>query len=154
MIPGIYFSVPFEMGNVVVHADANGVVKAIRFDLDGLYDERRTVSKLRTDMIRYFEGIEVVWDVDLDLKGLPDFTRRVYEKVARIPYGYLSTYGEIANDVGCIGGARAVGQVMAANRFPLIVPCHRIISSGGAIGGFSSGIDLKRHLLGLEGIDI
>jgi len=149
-----YFTVPFEMGKVIVHTSADGIVTAIDFDLEDLYDERRTTSKIGTDMSRYFEGDEIMWDFELALEGLTDFNRRVYDRVARIPYGQTSTYGEIATDVGCSGGARAVGQAMASNRFPLVVPCHRVISGNRAIGGFSSGIDLKRYLLRLEGVDL
>lgn len=154
MISGTYFTVPFQMGKIIVHTSADGSVTAIDFDLEGLYDEKRTASKLGSDMRRYFAGDEVTWDLELDLGGLTDFTRRVYDRVARIPYGQTSTYGEIAIDVGCIGGARAVGQAMAGNRFPLVVPCHRVISGNREIGGFSSGIGLKRYLLRLEGVDL
>jgi methylated-DNA-[protein]-cysteine S-methyltransferase len=90
----------------------------------------------------------------MDLGGVTEFTRRVYDRVALIPYGQTSTYGKIAVDVGCRGGGRAVGQAMAGNRFPLVIPCHRVISENRAIGGFSSGVDLKRYLLHLEGVDL
>jgi O-6-methylguanine DNA methyltransferase len=149
-----FFTVPFEMGKVVVHTSADGNVTAIDFDLADLYEDRQTDLKLGIDMSWYFEGKEVTWDIELDLVGITEFTRRVYDRVARIPYGQTSTYGRIAVDVGCRGGARAVGQVMASNRFPLVVPCHRVISGNRTIGGFSSGIDLKRYLLRLEGVDL
>jgi methylated-DNA-[protein]-cysteine S-methyltransferase len=154
MKPDTYFTVLFEMGQVVVHTSANGRVTGIDFDLEGFFKAKRASSTLGSDMRRYFEGHEVPWNLELDLDGLTDFTRRVYDRVARIPYGQTETYGAIARDVGCSGGGRAVGQAMAGNRFPLVVPCHRVIASGRAIGGFSSGIDLKRYLLRLEGIDI
>jgi methylated-DNA-[protein]-cysteine S-methyltransferase len=136
MMSETYFTVPFEMGKVVVHTNTDGKVTAIEFDLEGLYDERQT-------------GF-----LEMDLGGVTEFTRKVYDRVARIPYGQTSTYGKIAVDVGCRGGARAVGQAMAGNRFPLVIPCHRVISGNMAIGGFSSGIDLKRYLLRLEGVDL
>ncbi len=154
MMSETYFTVPFEMGKVVVHTNTDGKVTAIKFDLEGLYDERQTDLKLGIDMSCYFRGQEVAWDLEMDLEGVTEFTRRVYERVARIPYGQTSTYGKIAVDVGCRGGARAVGQAMAGNRFPLVVPCHRVISENMALGGFSSGIDLKRYLLRLEGVDL
>jgi len=154
MISETYFSVPFPLGKVIVHTGTDGRVTAIDFDLKGAYEERKTTSKLGTDMARYFEGDYVQWDIRLDMEGITDFRRRVYDRVARIPYGKTSTYGEIASDVGCGGGARAVGQAMASNRFPLVVPCHRVISGDRSIGGFSSGIELKRYLLRLEGVDL
>ena len=152
MKPETYFTVPFKMGQVVVNLRADGSVTSIDFDLEGIYNEKRTASKLGTEMGLYFDGREVRWEIELDFAGVTDFNRRVYDRVAMIPYGQISTYGEIARDVGCSGGGRAVGQAMAGNRFPLVVPCHRVISRDRAIGGFSSGIDLKRYLLRLEGI--
>lgn len=154
MTPGSYFTVPFDKGKVVVHMNDRGIVTDIEFDLDSLYDARPSDSRIGNRICRYFEGQEVNWGVELDLRGVTRFRRKVYERVARIPYGQTSTYGEIAADVGCPGGARAVGQAMACNRLPLVVPCHRVISGNGKIGGFSSGIALKRFLLGLEGVDI
>ena len=150
---GSYFTVPFERGKVVVHNNATGCVKAIDFDLGGLYCEQPTDLKLGKDIYSYFRGDKVTWDLELDMEGVTDFTQRVYERAARIPYGRTLTYGQIAADVGCDGGARAVGQAMARNRFALIVPCHRVISGNMTIGGFSSGIELKRYLLRLEGVD-
>jgi len=154
MMSETYFTVPFKMGQVVVHTSANGRVTGIDFDLEGFFEAKRASSTLGSDMRRYFEGDDVTWNVELDLAGVGDFKSRVYDRVGRIPYGQLSTYGEIARDVGCSGGARAVGQAMATNRFPLIVPCHRVIAGNRAIGGFSSGINLKRYLLQLEGVDL
>lgn len=148
-----YFTVPFELGKVVVRTGNSGYVKSIYFDLENQYAEKQTDSTLAFQIERYFGGEDIRWDQVLDLEGLSEFTRRVYNRVSRIPYGQVSTYGEVAEEVGCIGGARAVGQTMARNRFPLIIPCHRVISSNRSIGGFSSGIDLKRYLLRLEGMD-
>ena len=149
-----YYTVPFEMGKVVIHTNRNGDVTSIHFDRKERYRHRSGHTRLAHEISRYFRGHKVRWDPELDLEGLTEFTRRVYERVARIPYGETATYGEIASDVGSHGGARAVGQAMAGNRFPLVVPCHRVISGNLAIGGFSSGLDLKRYLLRLEGVDL
>ena len=72
----------------------------------------------------------------------------------KIPYGETVSYGQIALDVGSPGGGRAVGQAMGRNRFPLVIPCHRVIAGDGRIGGFSGGLDLKRFLLSLEGVHL
>lgn len=149
-----YFTVPFEMGRVVIRTGEDGRVEAIHFDLENDHREREEVSGPGTRVRSYLEGREVRWDFELNLDGLTAFRRKVYERVARIPYGKTATYGEIAADVGCTGGARAVGQAMACNMFPLVVPCHRVVAGNGKIGGFSSGVPLKRYLLKLEGIDI
>jgi methylated-DNA-[protein]-cysteine S-methyltransferase len=92
-------------------------------------------------------------DVDVDLSHLRPFARRVAQRCRRIPRGSTMTYAQLAAACGSPGAARAVGNVMATNRYPLIVPCHRVVGSSGSLGGFSapSGIELKRELLELEG---
>lgn len=91
-------------------------------------------------------------DVAIDLGPQSDFQRRVVRCCRRIAYGKTATYGQLARLAGFPGAARAVGQVMAANRVPIIVPCHRVVAAGGSLGGFSApgGVALKRRLLELE----
>src|SRR5690606_2877368 len=88
-------------------------------------------------------------EIPLDLDGVPAFHRRVYEAVRAIPAGCTTTYGELAARIGAPGAARAVGQAMAQNPFTLIVPCHRVLSSAGRLGGFSAhgGVVTKMRLL-------
>jgi methylated-DNA-[protein]-cysteine S-methyltransferase len=92
-------------------------------------------------------------DVPLELSGLPAFHARVYRAVRTIPPGATLSYGEVAALAGAPGAARAVGNALARNPFPLIVPCHRVIGSGGRIGGYSApgGLATKRRLLTIEG---
>lgn len=102
---------------------------------------------------RYLEGEPVDFSkVAVDGSHLSAFQQRVVAACRAIPRGVTRTYGELAAAVGSPGAARAVGQVMAANRTPLVVPCHRVVASGGALGGFSApqGIVMKRRLLDLE----
>jgi methylated-DNA-[protein]-cysteine S-methyltransferase len=95
-------------------------------------------------------------DVELDLDGVPDFDRQVYALVRALPRGVTATYGEIASRAGAPGAAQAVGQVMGHNRFPLVVPCHRVVAAGGGNGGFSApgGVDTKLRLLALESVTL
>ena len=88
----------------------------------------------------------------LDMSGQADFHRRTYAIALAIPPGETRSYGEIAQQLGEPGSARAVGQAMGSNPFPPIVPCHRVLAAGGRSGGFSSpgGLDMKRRLLGIE----
>jgi methylated-DNA-[protein]-cysteine S-methyltransferase len=88
--------------------------------------------------------------VPLDLSGLSPFHRRVLQATRRIPYGRTATYRDLARRVGRPRAARAVGQAMARNPVPLVIPCHRVVAAGGGLGGFSGGLDLKRRLLALE----
>ncbi len=92
--------------------------------------------------------------IALDMNGVPDFHRRVYEFSRSIPPGRTLTYGEIAAKVGQKNAARAVGQAMGRNPFPLIVPCHRVLAAGRKLGGFSAngGIATKLKLLTIEGV--
>ena len=86
-----------------------------------------------------------------DLGSLPEFTRKVLRLCGRIPPGSVRTYGQLAAAAGRPGAARAVGQAMAANPLPLVIPCHRVVRSGGFIGGYTGGTAWKEFLLGREG---
>jgi methylated-DNA-[protein]-cysteine S-methyltransferase len=91
--------------------------------------------------------------IALDLDGVPEFHCRVYEAARTIPPGNTLSYGDIARRVGAPGAARAVGQALGRNPFPIIVPCHRVLAAGGKIGGFSAqgGVATKRRMLAIEG---
>ena len=91
-------------------------------------------------------------DVALDMDGVPDFNRRVYEVARTIPWGATLSYGEIAKRLGDPGVARDVGQALGQNPFAIVVPCHRVLAAGGKWGGFSArgGVSTKRRLLSIE----
>ena len=91
-------------------------------------------------------------DVDVDWQPPTDFGRRVLERCRRIPYGATMTYGQLAKQAGRPGAARAVGNCMARNQIPLIIPCHRVTPAGGAPGAYSApgGARMKLRLLDLE----
>jgi O-6-methylguanine DNA methyltransferase len=119
--------------------------------------ERRADMELARDVLarlgRYVEGQSVAFDdLPLAIDHLSPFQQRVVAACRAIRYGATRTYGELAAAAGSPGAARAVGQVMAGNRMPLVVPCHRVLAAGGKLGGFSApqGLNLKRRLLALE----
>ena len=89
---------------------------------------------------------------NLDFGIVKGFARRVLLADGKIPRGRVMTYGGLAASVGVSGGARAVGNVMAGNPFPLVIPCHRVVRSGGSLGGFGGGLSMKRALLAMEGV--
>ena len=91
-------------------------------------------------------------DVELDLDRASEFQRRVYAVARTVKPGETISYGEIAARVGEPGAAREVGEAMGKNPVPLIVPCHRVVGSGGKLGGFSApgGVSTKRKLLAIE----
>ena len=92
-------------------------------------------------------------DIEIDLPKSTAFQSAVLERCRRIPFGQTLSYGELAAEAGYPRAARAVGTVMSTNRIPLIVPCHRVVGSGGSLGGYSArdGLKMKRRLLALEG---
>src|SRR5271165_883513 len=94
--------------------------------------------------------------ISLDMDQVPAFHRRVYEAARAIPPGMTLSYGEIAARVGAPGAARAVGQALGRNPFPIVVPCHRVLAAGGKIGGFSAqgGVATKRRMLAIEGAQL
>lgn len=103
----------------------------------------------------YFEGEKVDFSgVALDLDGQPEFVTKVLLACRDIPYGTAVTYRDLARLAGSANASRAVGNAMARNPLPIIVPCHRVLASNGGLGGFAGGLDLKRRLLELEGIEV
>jgi O-6-methylguanine DNA methyltransferase len=108
------------------------------------------LDNLKTKLQRYFDGQRVLFDEPLDLREATAFQCRVWLAVRDIPYGETRSYGQIARQVGSPRAARAVGQAMAANPLPIVVPCHRVIGSDGDLRGFGGGLDLKRRLLEME----
>lgn len=97
----------------------------------------------------YFSGTLKAFSLPLEIKA-STFQAKVLKRVSQIPYGKTMTYGEVAASVGAPGAARAVGTANACNNIPIVIPCHRVVSSTG-IGGYGGGIDLKQRLLELEG---
>lgn len=100
-------------------------------------------------VLEYLEGKRTEFELSLDLRGTP-FQNTVWQALLAIPYGETRSYAEIARSVGNPEAVRAVGTANGANPVPLIVPCHRVIQSGGKLGGYGGGLDLKRRLLAME----
>lgn len=101
----------------------------------------------------YAEGAEDAFrDVPLDLSGVTELQRRIYEHIRGLGWGETTTYGAIARWLGDVALSRAVGTAMGQNPIPLIVPCHRVLAAGGRTGGFSSpgGVRAKMEMLALE----
>jgi methylated-DNA-[protein]-cysteine S-methyltransferase len=112
------------------------------------------IAKLAALLQSYAAGSSDSFDdIPLDLSHLSEFQSRVVRACRRIARGRVRTYGELAAAAGSPAAARAVGSVMAKNRFPIIIPCHRVVGAAGSLGGFSAreGLSLKRRMLELEG---
>ena len=113
-----------------------------------------SVELLGERIQQFLRGEHVDFDLELlDFNKCYEVQKRVLTAEYGIPRGWVSTYKRIADKIGITNGARVVGNALARNPFPIIIPCHRAIKSNGALGGFQGGIKMKRALLELEGIE-
>jgi len=109
------------------------------------------LRKAAMELRAYVDGRLRAFSVPLDLFGTP-FQVKVWKELGKIRWGKTSSYGEVARKVGRRGAARAVGNAAGRNPLPIFIPCHRLLASGGRLGGFSGGLRWKRKLLSHEGI--
>lgn len=110
-------------------------------------------DRLADDLNNYFRGEDIFFDYPLDLSGYSVFQIKVLRAVQRTPYGKTTSYSDLAVASGYTPHARrAVGRVMAVNRTPLLIPCHRVVRANGETGGYSGGREWKDYLLKLEGL--
>jgi methylated-DNA-[protein]-cysteine S-methyltransferase len=161
-----YASLDTPVGRLLLAATAGGLLRISYSDSwseeEVLADLARTVSPrlveapalldpARRELDEYFEGRRTAFDLPLDWRLVRGFGRRVLQATARIPFGEVSTYGEIAARAGSPRASRATGNALGANPLPIVVPCHRVLRAGGALGGYTGGLDRKRRLLAIEG---
>jgi methylated-DNA-[protein]-cysteine S-methyltransferase len=110
------------------------------------------LKRLKQELLSYWQGERVDFtNYSLKLDGYSPFQRKVWELTQEIPYGEVRSYKWIAKRLGS-KGYRAVGQALAHNPFPIIIPCHRVIREDKSLGGYSSGLEIKRKFLRIEGI--
>jgi methylated-DNA-[protein]-cysteine S-methyltransferase len=105
---------------------------------------------VRRELDDYFEGRTRTFATRIDWRLSHGFHRRAREACHAIPYGEVVTYAELASAAGSPRAVRAAGQAMARNPIPIVVPCHRVLRTGGGLGGYGGGLDVKRRLLDLE----
>jgi methylated-DNA-[protein]-cysteine S-methyltransferase len=120
----------------------------------GIVPDHKRSSVLARELDQYFNGKRREFDIEYDLSGLTPFQTRVLNATAKIPFGSVSTYGAIAKRAGDQKASRAAGGALNQNPIPIVVPCHRVVGSNGALVGYAGGLDVKRRLLGIEGADI
>ncbi|MBI1804519.1 MAG: methylated-DNA--[protein]-cysteine S-methyltransferase [Ignavibacteriae bacterium] len=120
------------------------------FDVDDITDNRARNKEIIDQLTRYFNGKLAKFTCPIDLLGTP-FQTRVWNELLRVPYGSTITYKHLARRVAAPKATQAVGRANSANPLPIIVPCHRVLASNGALVGYSCGIKTKEFLLRLEG---
>jgi methylated-DNA-[protein]-cysteine S-methyltransferase len=111
----------------------------------------KPVDRVRLQLDEYFAGARRAFDVEWDIRFLPEFNRRVLTELAHVEYGTTTTYGELAALAGNARAARAVGTVMNRNPIPIVLPCHRVVGANGSLTGYAGGLERKERLLRLEG---
>ncbi len=111
------------------------------------------LDPVRRELDAFFAGARRTFDLPLDWRLCGEgFARRVLQATSEIPYGSVSSYKLIAEEAGSPRAARAAGNALGANPLPIVVPCHRVLYSGGALGGYTGGLEIKRTLLAIEGV--
>jgi methylated-DNA-[protein]-cysteine S-methyltransferase len=110
----------------------------------------RRIDEPRRELEQYFAGTRRRFELALDWRLVRGFGQRVLQATARIPYGAVSTYHQVAAAAGSPRGSRAAGNALGANPLPIVVPCHRVLRSGGGLGGYTGGLERKRLLLAVE----
>ena len=132
--------------------DKEGFMRELKARINAEYVEDPSKFKqLRAELERYFSGEKLIFKGPFDMRGT-SFQVDVWKAIHSIPNGKLTSYGGIAKQIGRPKAVRAVGNAVGDNPMGLIVPCHRVVSSDGGIGGFSTGLEWKRKLLAQEGI--
>lgn len=109
------------------------------------------IDAVKRELDEYFAGKRKRFDLDIDWRLSAGFTRKILRAATRIPYGSLLTYRDIARKAGNEKASRAAGNALGSNSIPIVVPCHRIVRTGGSLGGYTGGLGKKEFLLELEG---
>jgi methylated-DNA-[protein]-cysteine S-methyltransferase len=109
------------------------------------------LDEVRSELDEYFAERRRTFEVAIDWTLVSPFGRKVLRATAAIPFGQTRTYAEVAAAAGSPNGSRATGNALGANPVPIVVPCHRVLRTGGGLGGYTGGLHRKRLLLGIEG---
>lgn len=138
----------------ILLTDAGGsMMEKIRGNFPGAVPRAGKRDEICMQIRDFLSGKAVDFALEeLDFGIVKGFARRVLQKNGEIPRGRVMTYGGLAASLGVPGGARAVGNALAGNPYPLVIPCHRVVRSDGSLGGFGGGLSMKRALLAMEGV--
>ena len=162
-----YATVDSPLGPLVVASTPRGLAR-VAYTLsespdDVLEDMARRLSPrmleapgrlddARRELEEYFEGERTDFDLPIDWVLTKGFTTRVLRATAKVGFGHTTTYAEVATSAGSPRAVRAAGNSLGSNPMPIVVPCHRVLRTGGALGGYTGGLERKEFLLRLEGV--
>jgi methylated-DNA-[protein]-cysteine S-methyltransferase len=160
-----YSPVDSPFGQLLIASSRRGLLRLAfpEEDVDGVLERlaRRLSPRIveapgplepaRRELEEYFAGARREFDMKLDWSLVAPFGRRVLRVTSAIPFGGVSSYGQVAARAGSPRGSRAAGNALGSNPIPIVIPCHRVLRTGGDLGGYGGGIERKRWLLELEG---
>jgi methylated-DNA-[protein]-cysteine S-methyltransferase len=156
-----YCSVDSPFGPMLAAATGSGLVMlSYGTDEERLVELSTKVSPrileaplddVRRQLDEYFEGRRQAFDLRIDLRLTRGFALKVLRTTSRIPFGRVSTYKDVARKAGNVRASRAAGNALGSNPIPIVVPCHRVVRTGGGLGGYTGGLGRKQWLLELEG---
>ena len=159
-----YAEVDSPLGPLTVASTPRGLVRVAYLPEEHVVEELATrlsprvlrvparLDEVRRELDEYFEGRRREFELEIDWSLTRGFTRRVLQVTSKIDYGALRSYAEVAAGAGSPRAVRAAGNALGANPIPVVVPCHRVVRTGGALGGYTGGVERKHFLLGLEGV--
>ncbi len=165
LVDVVYSRVDSPFGELLVASTPKGVVQVSLYGYDQnetleelarrvsprIFESPRRLDPVRKQLDEYFAGKRRSFDVSLDWRLSHGFALRVLKATARIPYGAVSSYREMAEKAGNVRATRAAGNALGGNAIPVIVPCHRVLRTGGGLGGYGGGLPMKEALLKMEG---
>ena len=143
-----YYKSPIGMLEIVCEGDALTLLKKVEKIIEP-HNETPLITKIKTQLSEYFSGKRKIFDIKINAKGT-EFQKRIWKELQKIPYGKTRSYSEIAAAVGNKNAQRAVGSACNKNPVMIIIPCHRVISKNGQLGGFAYGNQLKQKILEIE----
>jgi methylated-DNA-[protein]-cysteine S-methyltransferase len=160
-----YAELDSPIGELIVFVTPRGLlrvkyadepIEGVLADVAARVSPRILRAPSRTDPVRrelegYFALRRRRFDLPIDWALVRGFARGVLGETARIPFGDVRSYGQVARQAGSPRAARAAGNALGSNPIPIVVPCHRVLHADGGLGGYSGGLDRKRYLLALEG---
>ncbi len=158
-----YAELDSPIGPLAVAGTPRGLVRLSYMPADEMADELalklsprvirspKKLDEVRRELDDYFEGRRTEFDLPVDWSLSHGFFRRVLERTARIGYGHVGTYAQVAKEAGSPRAVRAAGNALGSNPVAIVVPCHRILRTGGDLGGYGGGRERKEYLLKLEG---
>lgn len=168
LVDVVYAQVDSPLGRLVAAKTDAGLVRLAYEDFNGgldavlehlavrvsprIVEAPRELDPLRRQLDEYFAGAREGFDVPIDWQLSSGFTQRILQAIAAIPFGATSNYRDVAARAGNPKATRAAGNACGANPIPIVVPCHRVLRTGGGLGGYTGGVERKEQLLRVEGV--